>query len=78
MEPGSVSSRGTRILEIYAHVSVCDGITPGTRIQTGQTIASIADTSATGSVLPPHLHLSCIEVPAHIPAGQLNWSFSPA
>jgi hypothetical protein len=76
-EPGAISSKDTRILEVYAHLSVCDDIIPGTHIQSGQIIASIADTRGTGSVLPPHLHLSCIEVPAHIPADRLNWSFFP-
>lgn len=70
-------SNDTRILEIYAHLSVSEEISPGTRIQTGQIIARIADTHALGSVLPPHLHLSCIEVLASIPGHELNWSLFP-
>ncbi|MDT8380344.1 MAG: hypothetical protein RQ739_15785 [Desulfotignum sp.] len=74
MELETVLSQRTRILEIYSHLTVGDAMTPGTRIHTGQIIARITDTRAKGSVLPPHLHLSCIEVPAHIPADKLDWS----
>lgn len=77
VETGTHPSTDTRILEIYAHLSVSEAITPGTRVQTGQVIARIADTHATGSVLPPHLHLSCIEVPARISGHELNWTLFP-
>lgn len=77
VETQTDTSNNTRLLEIYAHLSVSDDIMPGTRIQTGQIIARIADTHAKGSVLPPHLHLSCIEVPAGIPGHKMNWSFFP-
>ncbi len=75
--PESVASGGTRVLEVYSHLSVCETIRPGSGLQTGQIIARIADTHAIGSVLSPHLHLSCIEVPAHIPSDALNWSLFP-
>lgn len=77
VETGAHPSTGTRILEIYAHLSVSEKITPGTQVHTGQIIARIADTHARGSVLPPHLHLSCIEVPAGIPGHELNWGLFP-
>jgi hypothetical protein len=77
VETQTDASNNTRILETYAHLSVSDDIMPGTRIRTGQIIAEIADTHARGSVLPPHLHLSCIEVPAGIPEHDMNWSFFP-
>jgi hypothetical protein len=77
VETGINSSDDTRILEIYAHLSVSEEFTPGIQVQTGQAIARIADTHARGSVLPPHLHLSCIEVPASIPGHELNWSLFP-
>lgn len=75
--PQAFVSERTRILEVYSHLSVCDEITPGTGLGAGQIIAQTADTHATGSVLPPHLHLSCIEVPAHIQADALNWTLFP-
>jgi hypothetical protein len=77
VETGVDPSNKTRILEIYAHLSVSDQVAPGTRVQTGQIIARTAIVHATKSVLPPHLHLSCIEAPAAIPGHALNWSFFP-
>lgn len=75
--PNAFVSESTRILEVYSHLSVCDEITPGTRLQAGQIIAETADTCARGSVLPPHLHLSCIEVPVRICPSELNWTLFP-
>ncbi len=75
--PEAFMSENTRILEIYSHLCVCDGIMPGMRVQGNQIIARTADTHATGSVLPPHLHLSCIEVPARICPSELNWTLFP-
>ncbi len=72
--PEEIPSTDTRILEIYSHLSLPDDTTAGTRLETGTIIARTADTFAGGSVLPPHLHLSCIEVPTHIPAHRLDWS----
>jgi hypothetical protein len=75
--PQAFVSENSRILEVYSHLSVCDDITFGTSLRAGQIIAQTADTYATGSVLSPHLHLSCIEVPAHIHADALNWTLFP-
>lgn len=67
----------TRMLEVFSHLTPCKGIAPGIPVKQGQVIARLADTRARGSVLLPHLHLSCIEVESHIPAHVLNWSFFP-
>lgn len=75
--PEPFVSEITQVLEVYSHLSVCDDISPGTELRAGQIIAKTADTNAIGSVLSPHLHLSCIEVPAHIRASALNWSLFP-
>jgi hypothetical protein len=75
--PQAFVSESTRILEVYSHLSVCDEFTPGTGLGAGQIIAQTADPHTTGSVLSPHLHLSCIEVPAHIQADALNWTLFP-
>ncbi len=77
MAPEIFMSESTRILEVYSHLYVCDEITPGSHLRTGQIIARTADTHATGSVLPPHLHLSCIEVPASICTSEMNWTLFP-
>ncbi len=75
--PEPAPSTETRVLEVYSHLSVPDEFSPGTCVKTGQIIARTADTHARGSVLCPHLHLSCLEVPAHIPAHRLDWSLFP-
>jgi hypothetical protein len=70
-------SAPTRMLEVFSHLTPSRGIAPGTPVGPGQVIARLADTRARGSALLPHLHLSCIEVDARIPAHVLNWSFFP-
>jgi hypothetical protein len=67
----------TRVLEVFSHLVPLETITPGARVQAGQVIAVIADPRARGSVLLPHLHLSCIEVPSHVPVQALDWSLFP-
>ncbi len=72
--PEKTSTHATRVLEVFSHLVPLENITPGVRIQRGRVIAGIADPRAKRSILLPHLHLSCIEVPSHIPVQALDWS----
>lgn len=67
----------TRVLEVFSHLEPCNSIARGSLVKPGQVIGSLADTRARGSLLLPHLHLSCMEVESRIPAHALNWSFFP-
>ena len=76
--PGEKSSTSaTRVLEVFSHLVPLESITPGARVHSGQVIAGIAEPRAKKSILLPHLHLSCIEVPSHFPIEALDWSLFP-
>ncbi|MCF8092993.1 MAG: M23 family metallopeptidase [Desulfotignum sp.] len=74
VEPEKKFAGATRILEVFSHLEPGKDMKPGIQIQAGQIIARTSDTRARGSVLRPHLHLSCIEVRAHTPVQALDWS----
>jgi hypothetical protein len=75
--PEKYNASATRVLEVFSHLVPLENITPGARVHKGQVIAGIADPRAGGSILLPHLHLSCIEVPSHVPVRALDWSLFP-
>ncbi len=80
VEPDKKIAGPTRILEVFSHLDPHKSMAPGTRVKAGQNIARTSDiqpksrTQARRPVLLPHLHLSCIEVPADTPVTSLNWS----
>lgn len=63
-----------RILRVYAHLNILPGIETGTRLTKEEIIATPASTAGKKSKIAPHLHLSVMEVPASIPARQLDWN----
>ena len=71
----SSSQEELDIIFVYAHVLPESSITIGTNLKQDEIIASIADTSKIKTPLPPHLHLSVIEIPKNTPAKRLNWKF---
>lgn len=64
-----------RTILVYSHTVPL--VEPGSRVKRGQMVARVFDTRTRGSVLPPHLHLSCIEVPEETAFGDLNWHLFP-
>ncbi|MCA1792701.1 MAG: hypothetical protein ABR534_02035 [Desulfotignum sp.] len=80
VEPDKKIAGPTRILEVFSHLDPDKSMAPCTRVKAGQIIARTSDimgnsgTQAQKPVLLPHLHLSCIEVPAHTPVTSLNWT----
>jgi hypothetical protein len=77
VEPKNFSGTATRVVEVFSHLDPCEGIAIGTRVAAGRIIARTSDTRARGSVLLPHLHLSCIEVLQQMPVQSLDWSLFP-
>lgn len=76
-EPEEFNNGPSRVLLVYSHLSPAAGLTPGTRVEHGQSLARLFDTASKGSILLPHLHLSCIEVPLGTPDAALDWTLFP-
>ncbi|WP_022664064.1 peptidoglycan DD-metalloendopeptidase family protein [Desulfospira joergensenii] len=66
-----------RIIFTYSHLAPAPGLEPGSRVERGEILARVFDTRLKRSKLPPHLHISCIELPRSIPLDQLNWKLFP-
>ncbi|MCK5312353.1 MAG: M23 family metallopeptidase [Desulfobacteraceae bacterium] len=63
------------LIFVYAHILPNSSLKIGTTLKQGDIIASIAKTDKKKTALPPHLHLSVIEIPKQIPAAHLNWDY---
>ncbi|MCK5542132.1 MAG: peptidoglycan DD-metalloendopeptidase family protein [Desulfobacterales bacterium] len=63
------------LIFIYAHLLTDIKIKIGSDLKQGDIIASIADVTEKKTTIPPHLHLSVIEIPKSTPAKNLNWNF---
>lgn len=77
VEPDRESPPCSRVLMVYAHILPAPGIYPGCRVEKGQVIARVSDTTAQGSPLLPHLHLSCVETRRDTPFDRLDWQLFP-
>ncbi len=64
----------SRVVFVYSHLKIKKSLGPGSRVEKGQIIAQVFDTSLKQSKLLPHLHLSCIELMEKTPLDDLNWS----
>lgn len=62
------------VVFVYSHLKIEMNMNPGCRVEKGQIIARVFDTSQKQSKLLPHLHLSCIELMEKIPLDDLNWN----
>ena len=63
------------LIFIYAHILPDIKIKIGSDLKQGDIIASISDTVEKKINIPPHLHLSVIEIPKNTPENSLNWDF---
>ncbi len=68
-----MTNSDSRILLVYAHIEPWNDIQIDSIILEGCSIATLSHTKKNPQ-LPPHLHLSCFEVPKNIPAKELNWN----
>ena len=64
----------TRVLITYAHIRPADSLKINANIKEKDIIARVCDT-AKNPQLPPHLHLSCFEIPKSVQPEELNWTF---
>jgi hypothetical protein len=64
----------SKLIFVYSHLKIQENLKPGSRIEKGQIIARIFDTSQKQSKLLPHLHFSCMEPMENIPFHDLNWN----
>ncbi|MCF6246870.1 MAG: hypothetical protein L3J69_05860 [Desulfobacula sp.] len=62
-----------RILFVYAHIEPMNDIQKDSIVFQGSCLATLSHTKKNPQ-LPPHLHLSCFEVPKSIRAKDLNWN----
>ncbi len=62
-----------RKLLAYAHVKPRKNIRIGSVVSEKSVLANVCGTEK-NPCLPPHLHLSCFEVPENIPFYKLNWN----
>jgi len=63
----------TRVLFVYAHIIPEEWVKIDRTIQKKSIIARVCDTDR-NPLLPPHLHLSCFEVPNEIHTKDLDWN----
>jgi hypothetical protein len=64
----------SRVLIAYAHIQPAENIRINDNIKNNRIIAKLCDT-VKNPQLPPHLHLSCFEVPKTVKPDELNWTF---
>ncbi|MCP3941364.1 MAG: hypothetical protein GY710_07760 [Desulfobacteraceae bacterium] len=62
------------VIFVYSHLKIKKDLTPGCWVQKDQIIARIFDTSLKQSKLPPHLHISCIELSKKKTGDDLTWN----
>lgn len=58
VEHENLPGQPKRVLSVYAHTRPMEKIEPGVRVEQGEVIATIADTSRSKAKILPHLHLS--------------------
>jgi len=63
------------LIFVYSHIIPISDLTSGSRVNQGEIIATIAKTDKKKTDLPPHLHLSAMEIPKGMPVENLNWKF---
>jgi hypothetical protein len=68
-------SGSLRFLSVYAHVVPLRHAVMGQRMQTGDVVGTIADTTGRKNRMPAHVHISLMKVPQTVTAGMLDWDF---
>ena len=73
VESQEIKAANTRVLIAYAHIRPAEPLKINDNIGKNQIIAKLCDTLKNPQ-LPPHLHLSCFEVPKNLESDDLHWS----
>lgn len=63
------------LIFVYAHLLPDSNMKIGNNLKQGDIIASIADVTKKKTTIPPHLHISVVEIPKATLAKHLNWIF---
>ncbi|MDH3346833.1 MAG: peptidoglycan DD-metalloendopeptidase family protein [Desulfobulbaceae bacterium] len=69
-----ITSRGTLLHSVYAHIEADTGISEGVSVGRGGVIGTIIEKQSSGAP-PGHLHLSLFFAPKSLPRDSLDWSF---
>lgn len=64
-----------RFLSVYAHILPIHHLAVGQKMQPGDVVGEVADTTGRKNRMPAHVHLSLMKVPQSVTAGVLNWDF---
>lgn len=62
-----------RFLSMYAHMIPKAGLQAGQRVQAGDIIGTIADTTGRKNRMPAHLHLSIMQVDKEVAPAHFTW-----
>lgn len=62
-----------RLLTIYGHTAPLTGLHPGSKLQQGDILGTLADPVRSGSRVIPHLHISVGQMHAPVSYGRINW-----
>jgi murein DD-endopeptidase MepM/ murein hydrolase activator NlpD len=74
VEQVDVEKEGSRRISIYAHTVPLTGVHPGTIIDEGDVIATIADTSRSKVTIRPHLHYTLGQLLGAVVYEQFVWN----
>lgn len=74
VEQADVEEEGSRRISIYAHTVPLTGVHPGTIIDEGDVIATIADTSRSKATIRPHLHYTLGQLGGAVVYEQFVWN----
>ncbi|MBI9091307.1 MAG: M23 family metallopeptidase [Desulfobacterium sp.] len=63
----------SRLVSVYSHIAVPSAVVPGTRVNKGDVVGQIADTTGKKSGIHCHLHVSIMEIANEITDNEISW-----
>ncbi len=67
------STRQSRQVSVYSHLKVPGTVFPGKKVEPGEIMGTIADTTGKKSGIHCHLHISLMEIANQIPDRNITW-----
>ncbi len=67
------SNKQSRQVTVYSHLKVPGSIFPGMRVEPGDIVGQIADTTGKKSGIHCHLHISLMDIAHQIPDHKITW-----
>lgn len=64
---------GRRLHTIYGHLRPRPGLAPGSRVEVGEAVGTIAGSSAVPRAVPPHLHITLALIAPESDPKRLDW-----